>query len=325
MSCSAAAVPPVRTMPTAAPPLVMTFSATDPTGGAGLSADAMTLCALACHPLSVATAVTVQDCSHVHRVFPLGADWVTAQAKAVLKSAPVALFKVGMVATAEVAQAIAQLCDDYPHIPLLFDPVLASGAGDSLSAGDLLSVLRETLLPRAALITPNTREAMLLAGENMPSAPFAADQRQALEDKAVSVLLAAGCRQVLVTGTDMDMAAPQVVHHLYGKNRRRRWENRRLPGSYHGSGCTLASAIAAHWARRHGHNAPGVGGTIAAAGTRLCGTGGTVDAEFDAWANAVDLALAYTADSLAQAFAVGEGQWIARRLQRRWFDEGGTS
>lgn len=209
-------------------PNVLTFAASDPTGGAGLQADLLTLAALGCHPLSALTGLTVQDTSGVEHLEPVAADLVTRQASRVLAETKVAAFKVGVVASAANARAIGAIAAAHASVPLVLDPVLASGRGDRLAGDEVLAALLESLVPRATVVTPNTLEAKRLGGA----------QR----------LLELGCRYVLVTGTHDDSA--EVINRLYdarGLVREDRWQ--RLPGSYHGSGCTLASALAAALAK----------------------------------------------------------------------------
>lgn len=219
-------------------PTVLAFAATDPSGGAGLQADVLTLASMGCHPLSVVTAVTVQDTVGVDDVLPLDADWVADQARGVLEDMPVAAFKIGLLGSIEVIAAIAEVVSDYPDIPLVLDPVLASGRGDELASDDMVRALRELLIPQTTIITPNSLEARRL------SADEAVDDEEPGLDECARRLLVLGCEYVLVTGTHEN--TPQVINTLYagqGIVRRDAWQ--RLPGSYHGSGCTLAAAIAA--------------------------------------------------------------------------------
>ena len=223
------------------PPIVMVFAASDPSGGAGLQADIMTLSSMGCHPLSVVTALTVQDSAGVEDVLAIDADWVADQARALLEDMPVSAFKVGMLGSVENIAAIAEIISDYPDIPLVLDPVLSSGRGDELASEDMIAALRELLLPQTTLLTPNSIEARRLAldeGNEEDDPDLAECARR---------LVGAGAEYVLITGTHEH--TPQVVNSLYGENgliRADAWE--RLPGSYHGSGCTLASAIAANLA-----------------------------------------------------------------------------
>ncbi len=218
------------------PPIVLTFAASDPSGGAGLQADLLTLASMGCHPLSVVTALTVQDTLGVEGVMAIDADWVADQARALLEDMPVDAFKIGVIGSVENAVAIAEIISDYPDVPLVLDPVLASGRGDELATDEMVHVLREVLLPQTTILTPNSMEARRLAdvdGDDEPPLAICAAR-----------LVDAGCEYVLVTGTHE--ATVQVVNTLYGKSgvvRSDAWP--RLPHSYHGSGCTLASAIAA--------------------------------------------------------------------------------
>lgn len=223
---------------TALPPIVLTFAATDPTGGAGMQADLLTLSSMGCHPLSVVTAITVQDTAGVDGVYPIESDWVADQARRVLEDIAVAAFKIGVVGSVENIGAIAEVIADYPQVPLILDPVLASGRGDELATGDMISALREALLPLTTILTPNSAEARRLAKRDSEEI-----EDLALEECARR-LVAAGAEYVLVTGTHE--ATPKVINSLYGPRglvRTDSWE--RLPGTFHGSGCTLASAIAA--------------------------------------------------------------------------------
>jgi hydroxymethylpyrimidine/phosphomethylpyrimidine kinase len=218
------------------PPLVLTFAATDPSGGAGLQADILTLASMGCHPLSVVTAITVQDTIGVDGVQPLDAEWVSDQARSLLEDMPVDAFKIGVVGSVEIIAAIAEIVSDYPNVPLVLDPVLASGRGDELASDDVIHALRELLLPQTTILTPNSIEARRLAAAD--------DDDDAPLDACARRLIEMGAEFVLVTGTHE--ATRDVVNTLYGKAgvvRSDSWP--RLAGTYHGSGCTLASAIAA--------------------------------------------------------------------------------
>jgi hydroxymethylpyrimidine/phosphomethylpyrimidine kinase len=273
------------------PPIVLVFAATDPSGGAGLQADIMTLSSMGCHPLSVVTAVTIQDTMGVDDVSPIDAEWVSDQARCVLEDMPVAAFKLGLLGNIEQIAAIAEVVSDYPEVPLILDPVLTSGRGDELVNEEMVVALRELLVPQTTILTPNSLEARRLAAE---------DSEEGNEPDLAECarrLIASGCEYVLVTGTHEN--TPQVVNTLYGQNgvvRSDAWQ--RLPGSYHGSGCTLASAIAA---------------TIAN-GLEI--------------AEAVKDAQEYTWQTLKAAFRPGMGQHIPDRMfwahEDEQRDEGGS-
>jgi hydroxymethylpyrimidine/phosphomethylpyrimidine kinase len=220
------------------PPIVLVFAATDPSGGAGLQADIMTLSSMGCHPLSCVTAITIQDTMGVDDVMAIDAEWVADQARAVLEDMPVAAFKIGLLGSIEAIAAIAEVVSDYPEIPLILDPILASGRGDELATEEMIHGIRELLIPQTTVITPNSLEVRRLAANDD------ADGDDPDLAECARRLVATGCEYVLVTGTHEN--TPQVINTLYGQDgvvRSDSWQ--RLPGSYHGSGCTLASAIAA--------------------------------------------------------------------------------
>lgn len=259
------------------PPIVLCFAATDPSGGAGLQADIMTLSSMGCHPLSVVTAVTIQDSAGVEDLLALDPEWVADQARCVLEDMAVSAFKIGLLGSVEIIAAIAEVVSDYPDIPLVLDPVLASGRGDELVTDEMIAAMRELLIPQTTLITPNSVEARRLA----------LDESNDNDDPSLSEcaqrLLDMGCEYVLITGTHEN--TPQVINTLYTQDgilRNDSWE--RLPGSYHGSGCTLAAAVTA---------------TIA--------NGLSIS-------EAVRDAQEYTWHALKSAFRPGMGQYIPDRL-----------
>jgi len=257
------------------PPIVLTFAASDPTGGAGLQADLLTIAGMGCHPVSVVTALTIQDTVGIERLLPIGADWVAAQARALLEDIPVSAIKLGVLASADNVAAVARILAEHPGVPVVLDPVLASGRGDELAGREVVDAMRAQLLARTRIATPNSLEARRLAGD---SEGAEADLAQCARR-----LIAHGCEYVLITGTHEPGA--DVVNTLYsqaGTVRADRWT--RLPGSYHGSGCTLASAIAA--ALASGRGVP----------------------------EAVRDAQEYTWQALAAAFAPGRGQFLPNRF-----------
>ena len=123
-----------------------------------MQADLLTIASMGCHPLSVVTAVTVQDTSGVDGVLPVDAEWVSDQARAMLEDVPVAAFKIGMLGSVENIAVIAEILADYPDIPMVLDPVLASGRGDELANEDMLDAMRQLLIPQTTIITPNSME-----------------------------------------------------------------------------------------------------------------------------------------------------------------------
>lgn len=218
------------------PPLVLTFAASDPSGGAGIQADLMTLSSMGCHGLSVITALTVQDTLGVDSILAIDSEWVESQGRALLEDMPVDAFKIGLLGSVENIVAIARILSDYPDVPLVLDPVLASGRGDEFADEEMIAAMQELLLPQTTILTPNSLEARRLVSDD--------DEDELPLVECAHRLLAFGCEYVLLTGTHEN--TPKVLNELYsdgGLVRRDAWD--RLPGSYHGSGCTLASALAA--------------------------------------------------------------------------------
>jgi hydroxymethylpyrimidine/phosphomethylpyrimidine kinase len=169
-------------------------------------------------------------------VQPVPADSVTAQAEAVLADCQVAVIKIGLIGDAVIAAALISLLQSRPEIPVVLDPVLTAGGGRDLANQTLLEIISNQLLPLCSLITPNSPEARRLCHADLP-----------LED-AARKLLSKGAKAVLITGTHEN--TNQVTNRLYDRTGlldASHWE--RLPGEYHGSGCTLTSAIAAGLAR----------------------------------------------------------------------------
>jgi len=179
----------------------------------------------------------VQDTVGVQSVHPLDVDWVVDQARCVLEDMPVAAFKIGVMGSADIIAGIAEVVSDYPEVPLILDPVLASGRGDELANETMLSAMRDLLIPQTTVLTPNSLELRRIAQSD--------SDEDELSLEACSVrLLEMGCEYVLVTGTHEN--TEQVVNILYSREGLVRSDSwKRLSGSYHGSGCTLAAAISA--------------------------------------------------------------------------------
>ena len=253
-------------------PSVLIISGNDPSGGAGQAADLQAVTALGGHPAPVITSLTVQDTRNATRVAPAEPELVAAQMRAVLDDQAVAAVKIGLLASAAIARAVvALLAEMNPRVPVVVDPVLVAAGGSVLAERDLANVLLDTLLPLATVVTPNAHEIRQLAG---------GDGGRSEQAKR---LLARGARFVLAKGGDEK--TPDVVNTLYGAaGEERSWRWPRLAGDYHGSGCTLASAIAARLA--HGRSPEA----------------------------AVDEAQVWTQATLAAAFRPGRGQWVPLRI-----------
>jgi len=267
-----------------APPTVLTIAGSDPSGGAGVQADLATIAAFGCHGAAAITAITVQDTTNVHSFRTLEAAELDAQVRAVLADIPVSAVKVGMLGTPANARAVADILADNPDIPAVVDPVLAAEGGGSLAEQDLVEVLHGTLFPRASVLTPNAEEAHRLSGgESVP---------EAIADE----LLREGAHYVLLKGGHRDAEETVVTDRLFSFGQEEaRFSHPRLPDrGYHGSGCTLSTAIACGLA--DGRSAP----------------------------EAVESGIEFTFRALRAAYTPGQGQAVPNRLfhWRNWEDNG---
>lgn len=247
------------------PPVVLCFSGLDPSGGAGILADIEAISSQGALCAPIITAATVQDTQNVMSFAPMPPDLLIEQARAVLEDMPVSVIKIGMVGSTEIAEAIHSILIDYPSIKVVYDPVLSTEKDGALSTPDLVDAARSLLLPLTTALTPNIYEAHALApGSDTPAA-------------AAVALLETNCQFVLLTGTHGK--TPNVVHTLYSNHRElKRYSYERLPHKYHGSGCTLASSLAAMMA---------------------------IESEIE---NAVHQALDYTHKTLVHGKRIGMGQ-----------------
>ena len=166
-------------------------------------------------------------------------EFFQSSANAVLNDMTVNVFKTGLLADARIARAIANIATQYASIPLVIDPVLASGAGSQLADAELIEVIKDQLLPLANIATPNLPEAQRLSGEQ--------DAGSCAEK-----LLAMGCHHVLLTGTHA--TTDNVINTLYTGDTRSEFAVERLDHDYHGSGCTLAASLAANLANGYDIN-----------------------------------------------------------------------
>jgi hydroxymethylpyrimidine/phosphomethylpyrimidine kinase len=252
------------------PPIVLCLSGHDPTGGAGLQADIEILSRLGCHPCTVVTALTAQDTQNVRHVWPQPPENFLAQTRLLIADLPPAVIKIGLLGSADIAHAVAELLTkELAGVPVVLDPVLAAGGGKPLAKQDLLRVIREELLPLTEVLTPNIPEAKQLAeGFETPN-------------DCATQLFKLGCKNILITGTHSDSS--EVINRLYTHHSSQAWNWPRLPHEYHGSGCTLASALAG-------------GLALGLEVTEAC-----LQAQQLTW------------QALDRAYALGRGQWLPRR------------
>ena len=266
-------------------PNVMTFSATDATSGAGLQADVLTIASLRCNPLSIVTGVSVQDTIGVRGLTAINAELVNDQTRTILGDMEISAFKCGLLGSVENIRIIAEILEDYPEIPLIIDPVLASGRGDDLVNAEMMKAMLELLFPKSYLITPNSHEARRMVIEG----------NENFEDLSIDLcaerLKLLGSKNILITGADEN--TEKVINTLYEKSgtvNPFHWD--RLPEVYHGSGCTLASAVSAYLAL--GFNLK----------------------------TAVEEAQIFTRESLKNASKPGKGQYIPDRLYEMMEEKG---
>lgn len=217
-------------------PCALTIAGSDSSGGAGIATDLKTFAAFGVHGLAAVTAVTAQTMRQVHAIHRVPAAQVEAQIRAAFADFHVAAVKIGMLGSAPVARAIARTLHDAAPRHIVLDPVLASSSGAALLSAAGLRVLREELLPMAALLTPNLPEAEILLGRRVVNPAQAACELRALGARAV--LLKGG------HGRGRDVC--DVLADARGVVELR---HPRLPIRARGTGCALASAIAAGLAR----------------------------------------------------------------------------
>ncbi|MDZ7851482.1 MAG: hydroxymethylpyrimidine/phosphomethylpyrimidine kinase [Halomonas sp.] len=256
-------------------PTVLVLAGHDPTGGAGLVADSEAVAACGGWALTVPTALTVQNCRDVRTVRPVPADDLVAMVAA-LDEFEIAAIKIGLIPDGILLDAVVDILRHRPGVPVVVDPVLRAGGGSDLSTAELIDAMRLHLLPLVDILTPNRQELARLAG-----AEFRDDTERAVR------LMSLGCQSLLVTGTDHPagrVPADRVEHTLHAPDVSRQWTWPRLAGSFHGSGCTLASALAARLA----------------AGESLV--------------TACEQAQAFTWQALARGWQPGHAQWLPRRL-----------
>jgi hydroxymethylpyrimidine/phosphomethylpyrimidine kinase len=214
---------------------VLIIAGSDSGGGAGIQADIKTVTALGGYAATAITAITIQNTRGVHGVHPVPVDVVEAQARAVLEDIGADVIKTGMLGTVELVNMLADLLDTYPDIPLILDPVMVATSGDVLIDDLAVAAIRDRLMPRAALITPNAPEASRLTGLPVTSTQEQADAGQKLVEMGAAAALVKGGHLPGSVITDVLVTATSTT--VFESDRQ---ETRNT----HGTGCTLASGIA---------------------------------------------------------------------------------
>jgi hydroxymethylpyrimidine/phosphomethylpyrimidine kinase len=216
----------------------LTIAGSDSGGGAGIQADLKAFAAHGVHGLCALAALTAQHTRGVTAVHAPPVDFLRAQINACFDDFDVRAVKLGMLATADIIHAVADALEERPGLALVVDPVMVATSGAKLLADDALDALRTRLVPKATVLTPNIPEAELLLGRPISPGNDA--------DTALAELLSLGADAVLLKGGHLHES--EVIDRFGSGVLRASFRNRRLAVEGHGTGCTLASAIAANLA-----------------------------------------------------------------------------
>jgi hydroxymethylpyrimidine/phosphomethylpyrimidine kinase len=215
----------------------LTIAGSDCGGGAGIQADLKTFAAHGVHGLSAIAALTAQHTRGVTSVHVPPASFLRAQIDACFDDFRIGAVKLGMLANAEIISAVADALEHHRPARIVLDPVMVATSGARLLESDALDALRMRLLPLATVVTPNIPEAELLLGHPI--------EDDAAADAALAQLLALGARATLLKGGHLQNAV-RMVDRLHGGGKPVAFAHDRLDVEGHGTGCTLAAAIAAH-------------------------------------------------------------------------------
>ncbi|NKQ41471.1 MAG: bifunctional hydroxymethylpyrimidine kinase/phosphomethylpyrimidine kinase [Sulfurovum sp.] len=219
----------------------LSIAGSDPSGGAGIQADLKTFSANGVYGMSAITALTAQNTKGVNSIHLVPPSFVFEQIKAIFDDIRVDAIKIGMIANASIANAVADALQDHRNIPIVLDPVMIAKGGHSLLEDDAVIALKERLLPLADVLTPNLAEAASLLGEKIAST-------RAEIEKQGKTLLAFGSKSILMKGGHLDSEdSPDL---LITKSDSIWLEASRIDTkNTHGTGCTLSSAITAEIAK----------------------------------------------------------------------------
>lgn len=222
---------------TATPPRILAIAGSDSSGGAGIQADIKTITMLSGYAMTAITAVTAQNSTGVQAIVPIAPEAVASQITSCAGDIGIDAIKIGMLHDAGIVAAVAKALEDIDRsVPIILDPVMVSTSGAALIAAEAIAALRETLFPRALLVTPNLPELEHLAGRTLANT----DQ---VVDAACELSAAYGCA-VLAKGGHTDDA--RIIDILIAPGSRAvQFDQTRIETRHtHGTGCTLSSAIA---------------------------------------------------------------------------------
>jgi hydroxymethylpyrimidine/phosphomethylpyrimidine kinase len=235
-------------------PIVLSFNAHDPTGGAGIAADALTCASLEACAFTVPTALLTGDFSQLDAVCPLDADWIDDQARTLLEDSVIQAIKIGVMPDLNMVRVIAEIIADYPNVPVILAPsVLVADDDEDNDADDIIRAIHELILPNTHLLIAQKPLLMQLAEIKHDFSSIAAHQPHILINAHAQALLGMGCEYILVT----DATAPdtQVVHQLFHDEGLLRTDSTaRLSDSFLGANSTLSAAVTALIA--HGQPTP---------------------------------------------------------------------
>ncbi|WP_370228794.1 bifunctional hydroxymethylpyrimidine kinase/phosphomethylpyrimidine kinase [Marinobacter nauticus] len=208
------------------------LSGLDPSGGAGIQADIQAITSIGAHPLPVLTCLTVQDTRNVYGAKPVSPDLIKQQLECLAQDTPIHAIKTGALGNAEVVEVLVEFVQKHSGVPLIVDPVIKAAGGGDLADDALVTAMKDKLFARAEMITPNGIELAQLGGSDDPA-------------EAARNLLQTGCESVLATGGHG--TGIHIINTLYNHAPEpMEWEVERVGSNeYHGTGCTLAAAIAA--------------------------------------------------------------------------------
>jgi hydroxymethylpyrimidine kinase/phosphomethylpyrimidine kinase len=221
-------------------PVAMTIAGLDPSGGAGILADTRTFAAFNCYPVAVVTAITFQNSNGVSGFVPEKPETVAGQLLPLFAELQVSAVKTGMLPSREIVCEVSRVLGEHNDIPLVIDPVMTSTSGYQLMDQSALSDFKDRLMPLARIITPNIPEAETLVGFSITDLD---DQLRAAEQ-----IREMGVRGVLIKGGHLDERLP-LTDVLNDEGKVEVFRGKRFPSAgFRGTGCTLASAIAAQLA-----------------------------------------------------------------------------
>lgn len=252
-------------------PAILCFGGLDPSGGAGLQADIEAVASCGGHAMPVATCLTVQDTVQAYSFTPIEGRLLRQQAESLLQDISIGGCKIGVIPNSDVAAAVAVIIEQLPNIPVVLDPVLRASRGSKFCDQKTIRAIKEQLLPLTSCVTPNVDELLMLIAED-----------ESLAARA-SALCELGPEFVLLT--DADNSTAQVCNKLFSsQGMLKEYDWPKLPHIYHGSGCTLSSALTYYLS---------VGVEIS---------------------HAAQCAQEYTWQSLKAARVIGKGQRIPKRV-----------